>query len=347
MNKKIKFNRVEFYITNVCNFNCDQCNRLNNYRFSGHQYWKDYCDQYKTWSEKLDINQITILGGEPLLNPDFKDWMYGIRSLWPNADIKLLTNGSRMFLNQEFDKNLYQSLIDTNIKIFINTHNRSNQNKVRSQIVDFLQQPVNQTFDGDFSKWSNAYNQVRDPSWPDCKSIDDFMNLPTHIQQECVEMHGIGPDQYLDQTAIIEFTDTNGCKILLGYYEDFVTAPLKYVGDNKFTVYNSDPERAHQVCWSKHCHHFIKGKLYKCHHVALLPEFLEQYQVDISTEDMSLLKSYQPILPETVTETVDDDLKHTIPQCKLCPENLEWVRLNSSTDKPKVKKIINIIPADS
>ena len=33
---------IEFYITNVCNIACPQCNRFNNWNFKGHQIWKDY-----------------------------------------------------------------------------------------------------------------------------------------------------------------------------------------------------------------------------------------------------------------------------------------------------------------
>jgi hypothetical protein len=39
------------------------------------------------------------------------------------------------------------------------------------------------------------YNNVKDNSWPECNSLDDFYNLPTHIQQECKEQHQF--DQYV------------------------------------------------------------------------------------------------------------------------------------------------------
>jgi hypothetical protein len=33
-----------------------------------------------------------------------------------------------------------------------------------------------------------SYNIVKDPSWPNCSSIDDFNNLPEHIKKECLEV---------------------------------------------------------------------------------------------------------------------------------------------------------------
>jgi len=38
----------------------------------------------------------------------------------------------------------------------------------------------------DFKKF---YEEVRDASWPDCESINDFDYLPDHIKKECIEIH--------------------------------------------------------------------------------------------------------------------------------------------------------------
>jgi hypothetical protein len=51
----------------------------------------------------------------------------------------------------------------------------------------------------------DAYSDIRDPSWPDCDRLDDFKNLPQHIQDECINIHKL--DQY---TQIIR-TNNHGC----------------------------------------------------------------------------------------------------------------------------------------
>lgn len=38
-----------------------------------------------------------------------------------------------------------------------------------------------------FHTW---YLNIRDPSWPDCSSPDQFDQLPAHVQQECAELFG-------------------------------------------------------------------------------------------------------------------------------------------------------------
>lgn len=39
--------------------------------------------------------------------------------------------------------------------------------------------------------WSQEYGKVRDPNWPDVNSMEDFARLPTHIQQEITDVHGV------------------------------------------------------------------------------------------------------------------------------------------------------------
>ena len=91
-NNKLFLDYVEFYITNVCNFNCTGCNRFNNYNFSGTQRWEDYKDIYARWSKVLSLQGFAILGGEPMLNPTYKDWILGVNALWPKAKKKFVTN---------------------------------------------------------------------------------------------------------------------------------------------------------------------------------------------------------------------------------------------------------------
>ena len=206
-----------------------------------------------------------------------------------------------------------------------------------------MQGNVTQLLNNDGDKWEDAYKQVKDKYWPDCDTIDQFKNLPEHIKKECTDIHKIDPENYLFNSATsIQLVDTNGFAVNMKYAEDFVTAPVKYIGNNKFTVYDSDPVKAHDVCISQRCHHFVKGKLYKCHNVVLLPEFLEQYHVEISSQDLDLLKSYKPAtanLQDSELEDFLNNLPNPIDQCKLCPSNLESYSVIGDRPKEKIKKI--------
>jgi MoaA/NifB/PqqE/SkfB family radical SAM enzyme len=120
--KRFRLPYIEFYITNVCNLTCQGCNRFNNYKFSGFQRWNDYKDLYTQWATELDIGNISILGGEPLLHPEFMLWLTEIRKLWPRTPLSTVTNGYR--LNQI--DGLYEFIQNhcSNTSLSVGIHNK-------------------------------------------------------------------------------------------------------------------------------------------------------------------------------------------------------------------------------
>jgi organic radical activating enzyme len=127
---------AEFYITNVCNFNCTDCNRFNNHYFSGQQKWEDYADVYKEWSKIVHFKSVGILGGEPMLNPTFLEWIDGIATLWPIPTIAIITNGTR--LNKV--KGLYDTLVKYKGRVWldISVHNESREDHIINESIEFL-----------------------------------------------------------------------------------------------------------------------------------------------------------------------------------------------------------------
>ena len=136
---KHHFSKVEFYITNVCNLNCERCNRFNDFNFTGWQSWSDYRDTYQQWAQYLDIDDIVILGGEPLLNPTVIDWIKGLRQVFKTTQsIQVLTNGTR--LNKV--KGLYEALKQTQTPLVwlgVSWHNISTLDELDKEIRCFLQ----------------------------------------------------------------------------------------------------------------------------------------------------------------------------------------------------------------
>ena len=125
-----------FYITNVCNFNCDNCSYLNNYSIKGHQLWQDNEETCRQWAERVNPTRIIIGGGEPMLNPDFIKWINGLATLWPYAEIRIFTNGSC------FDRwpNLYDELVQYHgrVNISISGHNEHKKIHEIQVIKSFL-----------------------------------------------------------------------------------------------------------------------------------------------------------------------------------------------------------------
>lgn len=83
----------------------------------------------------------------------------------------------------------------------------------------------------------------------------------------------------------------------------------------------------------KTCHHFIRGKLYKCGVAAVLPEFDQQHQLTLSPEDHKLLHSYRPLSIEDSKAEFISKLTDPIAQCKFCPEQYNGEQIYAKQKK--------------
>ena len=122
----------------------------------------------------------------------------------------------------------------------------------------------------------------------------------------------------------LRVTDSNGVSIIFRYAWWFHQgAIITNLETNRYTLHNSNVEKAHELCHAKTCHHMDKGKLYKCGPSALFKEFDEQFDLDLSQNDRDLVNSAPCI---TVEDSYDkktiflENIEKPIPQCKFCPE---------------------------
>lgn len=287
MSHRILIDRLEFYITNVCNLTCDGCNRYNNYHFRGWQAWDDYAEDLERWSRKIDVRHPVILGGEPLLNPDIVKWIQGLHRLWPNhSGVQVQSNGTRI----DRVRGLYD-VIDHDNWIGISIHNPDDRDEIFARIRNFLQHPIVETAD---------------------------------------KTHPIGSDY--------QFTDANKKYVHCWMSDKFVNSNIWQREDGRFAVHNSDPIRAHENCTFRRFknYHWIRGKIYKCGPVALMPEFDQQHQFDISRKDREIMHSYRGLAVDEFDQrgaqflaTIDD----MIPQCKFCPEEYTYKPITFSNRK--------------
>ena len=282
---------IEFYITNVCNLACKNCNRFNDHDFRGWQRWSDYESQYQQWSKHVRLQRVTILGGEPLLNPTICDWIDGINLLW-GKPVQVLTNGTRL----NHVSGLYDRMVKFNdpklpwVKnwIGVSLHNEKDRERCFSEIEKFLQGPV-------------TYYHTTDP---------------------------INVDQAYTWGAQHAFVDSNGMRVHVWEYDSFYRSAVQKTLDGKYKLFDNDEVQAHQVCGFAQfkCYHFIRAKLYKCGPVALFPEFDQQHTFDISEQDRRLLNSYLALSADEFETRGQDFLSHiddVIPQCKFCPTSAD------------------------
>jgi len=292
---------------------------------------------YEAWSKKIKFNRIGILGGEPLLNPTLLEWVNGLLELWPKTRLNILTNGTQLTRWPA----LYQTLLNnkdyTRLKISI--HGKTLKDSTIDIVEKFLVGPITKTYDVEIfpdRQWQKMWDTIRGSDWPDCPSAKDFELMPEHIKRECNELHDLGPQLWVDANGVC-------AEVTLVNY--FVNSSMIVHNNQELSLHNSDPIKAVKNCMSKFCHHFSRGKLYKCGLVGILPDFNEQFYLSITKEDQMLINSYQAAestWSDQDFKTFLTDLKNgnPIPQCKFCPEEYISTKFDATTKKIKFKKKI-------
>ena len=285
-------NKVDFYITNVCNLTCQNCNRFNNFDFKGWQRWSDHAEQYKRWGELIDLKAITIMGGEPLLNPTIVEWIHGLNDAF-GIEVQVLTNGTR--LTQV--RGLYDALAHATPRngnknsIAISLHNLADLEQLQADIHEFLEGPVEQ-------------NTHRPDLW----------------------------------NADYQYSDRNGVFINVYFQNNFNTSTVQVNKEGRYALFNNDPAIAHGACTfvKFKSYHFIRGKLYKCGVVAVLPEFDQQHPLALSTDDRELMKNYRALKitdSDTAKQQFVANLHQPIDQCRFCPEQYNGDQIFSQHKK--------------
>lgn len=115
---------VETMITQACNISCTGCTNYSDLVHSGYLTWEQGRAELLPWLERVTIPDFGILGGEPLMNPDVRNWIVGLRDLLPNGQLRFTTNA--LLLDRNFD--IVDLLADVGNVVFkIAVHEQNSQ----------------------------------------------------------------------------------------------------------------------------------------------------------------------------------------------------------------------------
>jgi hypothetical protein len=98
---KLDLEFLEVMIINSCNLACQGCTTFSDLKHAGYVPWVTGKSWLEPWTHKLNIKAIGLMGGEPLINPDLKSWILGLRDLLPTTQIRFVTNG--LLLNEHWE----------------------------------------------------------------------------------------------------------------------------------------------------------------------------------------------------------------------------------------------------
>ena len=89
--------RLDVMIAYSCNISCRGCISLSDRKRTGIENYDNLTANIYEWSQKLVPEVVTVFGGEPLLHNKIIDICKDIRTAWPNATIRLITNGLLLY----------------------------------------------------------------------------------------------------------------------------------------------------------------------------------------------------------------------------------------------------------
>ncbi len=92
---KPRLEYLELHLADQCNLNCKGCAHFSNIvREERYADIKDYCRDLTRLQELFwGIGKLRLLGGEPLLNPALPEFVEASREAFPDADIRVVSNG--------------------------------------------------------------------------------------------------------------------------------------------------------------------------------------------------------------------------------------------------------------
>jgi hypothetical protein len=94
--KKQEWMNLNVYVIGKCNLNCVSCQAFapiaDDYVYSAASFESDCKRLSELGGER--IREITLLGGEPLLHPQFEELIAIARSRFPRSSLKIVTNGT-------------------------------------------------------------------------------------------------------------------------------------------------------------------------------------------------------------------------------------------------------------
>ena len=236
-----KIANLDIVVTRSCQLNCDGCLTFSNHnKVKGHTNLDTAIPWLEFWSQQLDPTTIHLFGGEPLMHPDFPNWVKTVSKLFSRSKntikpINIQTNGIKI---RSLDYDTLVELIQVyhlNISISVHSKEEWYQTEINSAIQLLESILVN-------GKWTivNATERVYNSSSGTFRVIDHSSDNVDRAWTGHYEGHGVTLKPALD------FDHVN------------------YVGH-------------HGYCEAKEYIQLYNGALYKCPTMGVLADTLATY----------------------------------------------------------------------
>jgi organic radical activating enzyme len=137
-------------ITTSCDLACPGCDRFIDYDHPWHEELEELKSNMTAWGKRLDPDNFTIIGGEPLIHPGIYDIIKHSRQCFDHARIEVYSNG--FFLSKR--ENLLEVLLDVQpAKLSVTLHN--SDESIKEKIRDNIRKHIIKDFE-----WREEENNI-------------------------------------------------------------------------------------------------------------------------------------------------------------------------------------------
>lgn len=178
--------RLEMHVAHACNLSCESCSHYSNHRHKGLVSLADAEAWLAAWKSRVTPERFTLLGGEPTLHPDLTEFVRLARRTWPEAEIRLVTNGWFLHRHPELPAVL---AADPDFSLLISVHHDSPEYREKLAPIFELTGAWTRDFGIDvqversFERWTRRYQG----SGIDMKPYED--NAPEKSWANCAARH--------------------------------------------------------------------------------------------------------------------------------------------------------------
>jgi ABC-2 type transport system ATP-binding protein len=120
--RKSGIGTIDIHIVNHCNLNCKCCDHfapLAKEWYADINEFEKLLNRLKLILHDKPLCSISLMGGEPLMHPRILDFCIIARRIFPNIDLKLVTNG---ILLKEKDECFFDCLKKNNIELCVSSY---------------------------------------------------------------------------------------------------------------------------------------------------------------------------------------------------------------------------------
>lgn len=113
---------LELHVAHSCNLACESCSHYSDQGHKGLVSLDEAARWIALWADRIAPATFSLLGGEPAIHPQLADFVPLVRSAWPNAHLRLASNGFLLGRHPELPKRLAEA---GNARIAVSIHHGS------------------------------------------------------------------------------------------------------------------------------------------------------------------------------------------------------------------------------